>query len=235
MRPHVILHNEVSLDGRLDGLPPDLGRFYAFAARLREGATLAGCDTLLAAVAASPPDSEESPPPAAPDPGDARPLLVVPDSRGRLRHWNHLRAAGPWRDGVALCSRRTPAEHLARLARQRVAVIVAGEDHVDLEAALAELAGRHGVKRVRVDAGGTLNGVLLRADLVDEVSLLVDATLVGGLSPRSFFRAEDLASKAGVKRLELLHVEQLEDHTLWLRYAVVRPAQENPITRAHRG
>jgi len=43
---------------------------------------------------------------------------------------------------------------------------------------------------------GRLNGVLFRAGLVDEVSVLVNPCLVGGTSPRSIFRARsDLARR----------------------------------------
>ncbi|MEO0433105.1 MAG: dihydrofolate reductase family protein, partial [Cyanobacteria bacterium J06656_5] len=52
-----------------------------------------------------------------------------------------------------------------------------------------------GVTVVRVDSGGTLNGVLLRAGLVDELHLLVHPTLVGGTSQKTFFN--DLTSENG--------------------------------------
>ena len=100
--------------------------------------------------------------------------------------------------------------------------IIAGDDHVDLRAALEELNARHGVKVVRVDSGGTLNGVLLRAGLVDEISVLINPCLVGGTTPRSFFRAPDLTSPEGVIQLEMIHFEQLEGDVVWLRYDVVR-------------
>ena len=97
-----------------------------------------------------------------------------------------------------------------------------GEDHVDLRAALEELSARHGVKTVRMDSGGTLNGLMLRAGLVDEVSVLVNPCLVGGLSPRSLLRAPDLTSAEGVIALRLMHVEKLRGDVVWLRYEVVK-------------
>lgn len=63
---------------------------------------------------------------------------------------------------------------------------------------------------------------LLRAGLVDEVSLVVDPSLVGGTSPRSVFQAPDLDSPAGVIKLELLGMERLEGGTVWLHYRVIR-------------
>jgi len=96
------------------------------------------------------------------------------------------------------------------------------DERVDLRAALEELNVRYGVESVLLDSGGTLNGVLLRAGLVDEVSLLVAPCLVGGTTSRSFFRAPDLSSAEGVIPLKLAHVEQMGDGVVWLRYDVVR-------------
>lgn len=50
MLPKVILHNAVSLDGRIDGFPLDLYQYYKLAASWKEDATLAGSDTFLKAA-----------------------------------------------------------------------------------------------------------------------------------------------------------------------------------------
>jgi 2,5-diamino-6-(ribosylamino)-4(3H)-pyrimidinone 5'-phosphate reductase len=154
--------------------------------------------------------------------GDERPLLAVVDGRGRIRGWRGYLRAGHWRGAVALCSAATPAEHLGYLDARGIGRLVAGEERVDLASALDWLAERHGVRTVRVDSGGTLNGVLLRAGLVDEVSMLVHPALVGGTSPRSAFRAPDLESAAGVVALALEAVERAGRDVVWLRYAVRR-------------
>jgi 2,5-diamino-6-(ribosylamino)-4(3H)-pyrimidinone 5'-phosphate reductase len=87
---------------------------------------------------------------------------------------------------------------------------------------LEELNTRYGVKVVRVDSGGILNGVLLRAGLVDEVSVIVDPCLVGGTTPRSMFVAPDLTSAEGVLASRLIHVEPVRGDAVWLRYEVVK-------------
>jgi 2,5-diamino-6-(ribosylamino)-4(3H)-pyrimidinone 5'-phosphate reductase len=46
MLPRVILHNAVSLDGRIDWLTPDVGLFYELASRWKEDATLASSNTI---------------------------------------------------------------------------------------------------------------------------------------------------------------------------------------------
>jgi 2,5-diamino-6-(ribosylamino)-4(3H)-pyrimidinone 5'-phosphate reductase len=121
---------------------------------------------------------------------------------------------------VSLCSETTPEDHLAYLQAERVDPIVVGGGRVDLRRALEQLAERFGVRTVRVDSGGTLNGALLRAGLVDEVSLLVHPYLVGGTSPRSPYLAEDLRPGADAVPARLSSVEQVADGLVWLRYEV---------------
>jgi 2,5-diamino-6-(ribosylamino)-4(3H)-pyrimidinone 5'-phosphate reductase len=222
MLPRVILHNAVSLDGRIDWIAADVGLFYELAARWSEDASLAGSDTMLNPPDEVPPEDDSAFEPPQRDPGDRRPLLVIPDSRGRVRTWHFWRRQPYWRDMLALCSRATPREYLDYLEKRHVEYIVAGDDRVDLRRALEELNARYGVRVVRADSGGTLNGVLLRAGLVDEVSLLVHPSLVGGVSPRSMFRAADLTGPEGVIPLRLTHVEQLSGDVVWLRYEVVK-------------
>ncbi len=87
---------------------------------------------------------------------------------------------------------------------------------------MEELNSRYGVGVVRADCGGTLNGVLLRAGLVDEISLVVSPCLIGGTTPSSIFVAPDLASAEGTISLRLIGVETLRGDVVWLRYEVVK-------------
>jgi 2,5-diamino-6-(ribosylamino)-4(3H)-pyrimidinone 5'-phosphate reductase len=222
--PRVVLHNEVSIDGRMDTFSADMGLYYGLAGHWKAQAMLSGSATMLAAF---PPDEgdapqEEAPAPPARDPDEQRQWLVIVDSRGRLRGWPQIRNQPYWRDVIVLCSRATPQAYVEDLHKREIEHIVAGEDGVDLQAALAELRARYGVELVRVDSGGVLNGALLREGLVHEISLILSPYLVGGTTPRSFFVAPDLSSEEGVIDLRLTHVERVEENTLWLRYEIVR-------------
>jgi 2,5-diamino-6-(ribosylamino)-4(3H)-pyrimidinone 5'-phosphate reductase len=222
MLPRVIQFNETSLDGRMDWFTSDMGLYYGLAARWQPDAMLSGSSTMLPAFASV----EELPENEAAEPPELHPnhvpFLVIVDSRGQIRKWRRIKREPYWRNVVALCSRATPPDYLDYLQQCHVDWIVAGDDHVDLGAALEELNARYGIKVVRVDSGGQLNGVLFRAGLVDEVSVLINPCLVGGTSPRSIFVAPDLTSPEGVIPLKLLHVETLQDNAVWLRYEVVK-------------
>ncbi len=147
---------------------------------------------------------------------------MVVDSRGRVKNWPYWRRQPYWRDVLVLSSGATPQTYLEELRQQQVEYLVTGQERVDLWTALQQLHERQGVSLVRVDSGGTLNGVLLRAGLVDEVSLLVQPSLVGGITPNSFFQAPDLTAAAGVVPLKLTHLAQLEGEVVWLRYKVIK-------------
>lgn len=222
MLPRVILHNAVSADGRVDHFAADVELFYRLVARWKENATLCGSDTLLRAAEAIPPERPEDLRPPKVEQNDPRPLLVVPDTRGRIRTWHHWRKQPYWRDVLVLCAERTPRDYLKYLEERHLRHLIAGRERVDYRKALEELAGQFGVTTVRVDSGGTLNGVLLRAGLVSEISLLIHPAFVGGTSSRSMYRAPDLASAAGVVGAKLAHVERLANDVVWLVYELAK-------------
>jgi 2,5-diamino-6-(ribosylamino)-4(3H)-pyrimidinone 5'-phosphate reductase len=196
-RPHVVVHVAVSVDGATTGFEPDVGTYYRLAATWHEDVTLTGADTILA---------QEPALATAPRPGPARegPLLTVVDSRARVSAWTALREVGYWSDVVAVSSERTPPRAAA------VEELRTGRDRVDLVALLDEL-GRRGRRVVRVDSGGALTGALLRAGLVDEVSLLVHPVLTGG-RPWTGPEPPTLVSTA------LQSCQALDGGLLWTRY-----------------
>lgn len=215
MLPYVVIHNAVSVDGRMDRVGVDLELYYSLISTWKEDLTLVGSETFMDAEQweAWVHDGNTDP---------SKPLLSVVDSRGRFKRWEKAVPSPYWRAGVALCSRSTPQDHLEYLRRVGVDAIVTGKEKVDLREGLERLASDHGAKVIRVDSGGTLNGALLRAGLIDEVSVLMLPQLIGGTTPSSLFRAEDLPANAAPIPLELISSRELKGGTLWLRYRVLK-------------
>ncbi len=224
-RPYVICYLAVSLDGRLDGFEPDLERYYGIAARFEADAILAGSETAIAAIeryGGVENTYDDGPVPELAPPDDPRPFLAVVDGRGRVRRWSVFQQAPYWGRWVALIGEGVPCAHRDYLSARNVDILECGNDRVDLALALRRLAEVYGVRRVRVDSGGRLNGALLRTGLVDEVHLLVCPWLSGGSSPRSAFVADDLAPDALGTKLERMAVEQFEDGAVLLSYRAAR-------------
>jgi 2,5-diamino-6-(ribosylamino)-4(3H)-pyrimidinone 5'-phosphate reductase len=224
MLPLVILYNAVSLDGRITGFNADVELYYDLASKWNVDAVLMGSNTVLTGFGVKSgetlPESEDAFQPRGRDPKDERPLLVVPDSTGQIRIWGELLKMPYIKDVLVLCSRSTPREYLEFLDERYIDYLVVGYQHVDLENALEELNTKFGVKKVRVDSGGILNGVLLREGLVDEVHLLIHPELVGGTTLNSIFEESNLDGEETPIKLSLEGMEKINDDIIYLRYRI---------------
>ena len=221
-KPKVILFNGVSLDGKLDN-SVDMGLYYGLAGSWNADAMLSGSGTMLAAFAGqagAQAETADEPKQTLPN---AVPYLVIIDSRAQIHNWQQIQAQPYWVQTVALCSQTTPSAALDEIEKAGVPYIISGAERVDLGAALEELNARFGIRTVRVDSGGSLNGALLQAGLVDEVSVLVGASLVGGagasgLAAEAFFGKENVP--VNPIPLKLVHCETVAENSVWLRYTV---------------
>lgn len=222
MLPRVILFNVASVDGRIDGFEPDLELYYGLASQWNEDATLVGSETILTGEDEIPDETEDDFKPPEKKNDDKGSILIIPDSRGRVRTWHALRKWPYWREFVALVSKKTPKDYLDYLEKRHIDYIVTGEDKVDLRAALEQLTEKYAIKTIRVDSGGTLNGVLLREGLVAEISVLIAPAAIGGTSSQSIYRAIDLVKAEDVINLKLVHFEKLKDGYVWLKYEVIK-------------
>lgn len=224
MIPWVILYNAVSLDGRITGFNANVELYYELAAELDIDAVLMGSNTVLTGFGVEPgetvEESEDAFQPRVKDPADDRPLLVVPDSKGQIRIWSELLKMPYIKDVLVLCSRSTPSEYLDFLDERYIDYLVVGYQQVDLETALDELNTNFGIKKVRVDSGGVLNGALLREGLADEVHLLIHPELVGGTKFNSIFQTPNLEGGDLPIKLYLDNMEKVKDDIIYLKYRI---------------
>ena len=137
MRPRVIVHNEISVDGRMDFYAGDMGLYYEIAGRLGADASLAGSETIIKGMAQFGDDISEEPEQASPPAAD-RPLFAVVDSRGRIDQWPLIQKQPYWGRIVVLCSEATPRAYLDGLRGLGIDYIVHGPDRVDLAPSLEE-------------------------------------------------------------------------------------------------
>ncbi len=180
---------------------------------------LEGSGTFVTASSSSP-----ALPPADADPAelseaflpdlDQRRWFVVVDGRGRVR-WSH-RGDDEVRL-LVLVSGQTPLPYLSYLRRENIPYLVAGDERVDLAAALVLLKARLGASCVISEAGGGLNGALLRAGLVDELHVILLPALVGGRDTPSMFDGSALDPSQPPPRLRLVSTRHDHD-AIWLHY-----------------
>lgn len=219
MIPKVILYNSVSLDGRIKGFNADTELYYKIASDWDIDAVLMGSTTILEGFSAKLGESGEKESFKDRRVRSDLPLLVVPDSAGQIRIWDEVLTMPYIGDLLVLCSRSTPSDYLDFLDTSNIKYMIVGYDKVDLGTALEELNTQFNVKSIRVDGGGSLNGALLRDDLVEEIFLLLHPTMVGG-DCNSIY--EDIASKAHPLDLRFISMEEFNDEIILLRYRVMK-------------
>lgn len=258
-RPHIVLQMAASVDGRITFAPgltmfdrhpaetllPDGGPIWkkveaAIEASCHPQATIMGSRTVIR-------ESEplREPPPFEGDPKtlheDFLPEEVVKrttnwavgvEGRGRNRS-GYKGTENPGCHILHLVSHGAPAEHLAFLRREMIPYLITGEHRVDLAEAMRKLCCKLGVKAARLWGGGTLNGAMLRAGLIDEIHLIVWPMMIGGDATPTLADCPDLAESDRPAKLTLVSAEPQADGHLWLHYRVERacpPAMPNDRT-----
>ena len=235
-RPYVVCHMLASLDGRIEGgffAEPKCSAAQKEYASLRSffscEATLYGTTTALEFAGGEagqlPRPKQLLPYADYRAPAKEHDYLVAVDARGRIG-WQSGTFARPGRPEahiIELLTEQTAPEYLEYLRERGISYIVAGRNRVDFKSALRRLNELFGVKRVMrflppvvtgrvmLAGGGLINGALLDAGVIDELSVVLAPVIDGGDGAALF----DRCGSAG---LELIESRQLDGGGLWLRY-----------------
>ena len=148
--------------------------------------------------------------------------FVVVDGRGRME-WT--RTGDDETALLLLVCRSTPPGYLARLRELGVGWLVCGERRVELGTALRRLGAELGVRCVRADGGGGINGALVRAGLVDELHVVTMPILVGGAGTPTFLDGDPMAPDGVPVRLRVVATQGGAEGSVWTHYEVVRPSR----------
>lgn len=120
---------------------------------------------------------------------------------------------------LVILTEAVPHSHLAGLRADGVSYIFAGKTEIDLAAALETLNRELGIERIMLEGGGGANGALLRAGLIDELSLVICPVIDGSTGgPIVFNSGSTDLGPAPVESMVLAGHEVLDDGTMWLRY-----------------
>jgi len=148
------------------------------------------------------------------------------DPRGRLA-WQSNEIGGD--HVVAILSHRVSHEYLAFLREKRVSYLLTGTKDINLALALEKIGTVFGVRTLLLEGGGRINGAMLLAGLIDELSLLVAPVADGEVRRPALFdvgaEASGSASRHRESALVLQSVERRPDNILWLRYQLQSAAR----------
>jgi len=234
MKPHVICHMCTTIDGkiltsrwgRLPG-PKSAAKLYeTTAAKFGIDAWLVGTTTMREF---------------------AKPDVKLKAVRTRVPHTDHLAdpkakrsAIGTAGTGVlrfttgqvdgdhivVLVTKKVSNDYLAHLKAAGVSFLFCGAKELDLKLALDKIRRTLKLKALMLEGGGTFNGAMLQAGLVDEISQVIVPVVDGGAGIPSIFDIPGKAPKKAAATLELRKRRKLAGGATWLRYRV--KAQRSP-------
>ena len=201
-RPHILMMSEITADGKLTlkkgASSKILMKYMAPETEILLHETRAGCDAIM--VGANTIKIDNSFLTVRLVPGKS-PLRVIPNSMADIPpDANVLKTDAPT---VIAVARKAPRDRVEAIREKGVGIIVAGEERVDLPLLMEILARDHGVKKLMIEGGPTLNWHMLRHRLVDEIRLIHLPFIVGGADTPSLVGGMHIDSESEMIRLAL--------------------------------
>lgn len=102
--------------------------------------------------------------------------------------------------------------------------IIYYEGNIDFEDLFRKIKTNYNASNVTIQSGGTLNGVLLRAKLIDYVNIVIAPVLVGGKNTPTLVDGESIMKEIDLNKLgvlELVECKVLKDSYVNLKYKVI--------------
>jgi riboflavin biosynthesis pyrimidine reductase len=150
---------------------------------------------------------------------NATSFAIAVDAKGKLG-WDSNEIDGD--HVIEILSEAVSDDYLQYLQDISVSYIFAGTNDLDFNTALEQLHEIFGIKKLMLEGGGNINGSLLNAGLIDELSLLILPLADGTSGTPTTFEITSQISKQPATELQLVNFEKLPYDVLWLRYQVIK-------------
>jgi riboflavin biosynthesis pyrimidine reductase len=148
----------------------------------------------------------------------AKRFAVGADARGILRFSDNTIEGD---HVVLLVTKQVSNDYLAHLRAAQVSYVICGRKRLNLHDALSKLYSLFGIQRLMLQGGGTFNGAMLKAGLVDEVSQVIVPVVDGGPEVTSIFDIPGAKTGRAAGTLKLTQHRTLDGGVVWLRYKLL--------------
>lgn len=223
-RSKVIVHMYVSIDGKIDGpYGSDYsGQYYSDELFRLNNADGNGRETIQMYAAPAEVDLSQY---DASNIGyedwlpevEAETWSVAFDRKGKdVWPVNYFEYNGHKMHAIEVVTRQAKKEYLAFLRSMGIPYIVSGEKEFDLEDVLTKLKQYYHIDTLALCGGAVINGVFLKAHLVDEISLVIAPHVSGDASKKAAF---DTLGDYVDDNFEIKDVKKLKDGGLHLIFS----------------
>lgn len=223
MKPYIISHMMMSVDGRIDcSMVAQISgeEYYTALDSFGTSSKLSGRVTAAlecTAVKEEMPDNSDSVlgSESVHKETESEEYAIVVDTHGRLQMSSGEAGGHPL---LVVMSENVSENHLEMLRKNHVSWIATGNGSIDLHRAMEILGEQFGVRRLVIVGGGNINGGFLEAGLVDEVSVMMAPGIDGRKGETAVF--DGCAWKGESPYcLKLQSIEQVPGtEVIWVRY-----------------
>ncbi|MBR6632967.1 MAG: RibD family protein [Clostridia bacterium] len=112
---------------------------------------------------------------------------------------------------IEVLTKQADPRYLGYLKSMGIPYIFAGEKEIDVQSALFKLKNAMGINTLLLEGGSVVNGYFLRADAVDELSLVVSPMIAEGSD-------KPLFTDSAVSDYKLKEIKQYEKGVVWMNY-----------------
>lgn len=209
----VIMHNSVSLDMSITGIPMNMEKHYDIVRKYNPDVYMFGSVTAYSWIKEDTPSESKS---DFNKPKKGKPYWVIVDSKGKMENWLHFYRQSEYSGNIiVLVSGETPKSYLEYLSARKYDYIQTGKKYVNYKEAMNILKKKYNVETLMIDSGGKLNSYFFEHSLIDEISVLV-SPYVKGVDSLGLFR--DIKESIDLK----LKTSDNLDGYVWLVYQVVK-------------
>jgi 2,5-diamino-6-(ribosylamino)-4(3H)-pyrimidinone 5'-phosphate reductase len=129
------------------------------------------------------------------------PIRVIPSSMADIPPDAHV--FSPDAPTIVAVAEEAPGGRVKALREKGAMILIAGTDHVSLPLLMRLLSEEHGVKKLMIEGGPTLNWHMLHHRLVDEIRLIHLPFIVGGSDTPSLVGGMHIDTEQDMIRLVL--------------------------------
>lgn len=112
---------------------------------------------------------------------------------------------------IEVLTEQVDPRYLGYLESMEIPYIFAGESEIDVELALFKLKNIMGIDNLLLEGGSIVNGYFERADMIDELSLVV-APMIAGSEDKPLFMNSNISDYT------LNEIKQYENNVVWMNY-----------------
>lgn len=142
---------------------------------------------------------------------------IIVDTKGRLLWDNDNNYENPH---IIISSQKVNKECLKYLDSKNISWIVSWKDNIDLAKASEILFDKFNVKRLGIVGGSKINTAFLKANLLDEIVLLIGAGIDARMGYTTLF--DGLDENSDVITLQLNKVKSFESGAVMISYKTIK-------------